>query len=84
MELFLIRPPFLVGRVIWKRLLFVVIFYCISQPLLIVGCYFLAILLNVLDHSVKVTFRQDKYFLTFLPFCEFLSSDLLARIHFIA
>ena len=41
-------------------------------------------LINALDHSVKVTFRQDKYFLTFLPFCEFLASGLLARVYFIA
>ena len=82
MEVFLIRPPFLVGRMIWKRLLFVVIFYLISQFLRIVGCYYLAICsINVLDYSVKVPFRQDKYFLTFLHFVSFLGSGLLVRVH---
>ena len=78
-EFFLIRPPFLIGHVIWKHLPFVVLFYCISQLLRIVGCYYLAILLNfVLDHSVEVTFRQDKYFLTF---CFFVSFSVQAYLH---
>ena len=43
-ELFSTLPPFLIGRVIWKRLLCAFIFYFISQFLCIVGCYNLTIL----------------------------------------
>ena len=44
MELFSILPPFLVGRMIWKHLLFAFIFSTISQFIRIVGCCHLAIL----------------------------------------
>ena len=44
-ELFSTLPPFLIGHVIWKRLLCAFIFYSISQFLRIVGYYNLAILL---------------------------------------
>ena len=47
-ELFSILPPFLVGRMIWKRLLFAFIFSTISQFIHIIGCYHLAILFKYL------------------------------------
>ena len=84
MELFLILP-FLVGRVIWKRLLFTVIFSVYpSLYVLLDVISWLFCLINVLEYSVKVPFRQDKYFRIFCTFCEFLGSGLLVRVHFIA
>ena len=68
-ELFLIRP-FLVGCMICHILLhFPAFTYCWMLS---------AILLNVLDHSVKVKFRQDKDFLTF---CFFVSFSVQACLH---
>ena len=39
---FLTRPPFLIGCVIWKRLLFAFIFSTISHYMGIVGYFYLA------------------------------------------
>ena len=50
-ELFLIHPPFLVGHMTWKHFYFTVIFYTISPIIHIVGCYYLAILTNVIEYS---------------------------------
>ena len=86
MELFLICPPFLIGCVIWKRLLFAFIFSTISQFIFIV-LLDLTIspfcLIYSIAYSVKVTFRQDKYFFNYLCFCEFLGSGLYVYMSFL-
>ena len=65
-ELFSTRPPFLVGRVTWKR------FILLSYFLLFLSLYILLdvptwlfCITNVIEYSVKLPFSQDKYFFSF-------------------
>ena len=56
-DIFSIHPPFLVGHVIWKRLLFAFIFSAISPLIRTVGCYNYPFgLNNIIAYSVKVPF----------------------------
>ena len=61
---------------------FAFIFSSISQFIRIVECYHLAILFNnSIAYSVKVTFRQDKYFFNYLCFYTFMSFSVQTKLN---